>query len=834
MSLPNNVTGLTVSFDSYIRNGWKLIPIPPNTKGPRNIGWNKQENCLTDSSHIPTGYGVGLAHAYSGTMALDIDNWDEAKELLAAHNIDLTALYDARDAVTIDSGRQGRGKLLYAMPFGLTLTSKKITNDSGDVVYELRCAAINGTTVQDILPPSVHPETNKPYQWGGKGNWQQLPALPIEIITLWQALIEGDTKRNISNGTIDASWNEITSALSSINPECGRDDWVAIGMALQYAGKNTDQEAHAFSLWDDWSSTAPTKYKGKQDLIGQWKSFRVLDNGIKLGTLFHIAGQHGWKRPAPDVSELFKRPARSHLDIINELRQHAPDIDLSVFPPVLRQRAEEVAMSAGCDPIVPLFAGLGAVCAAVDARSRLELMDGFKVAPILWIMTIGNPAEKKSPGASPMLDILYHIEKEDRPRQALDMLRWEALDTMYQSSKTAYLKQAGSAEQVLHGDDLSNLPPVAAQPPAPPVGMRLVVQDITSQKLVRIVADRQRGVLCHLDEMSSWCDKVTDRKSAEDRSAWTRSIEGGNYTMDRVGLDNSIFVDNFAVSIFGNIQPQVYKKAVNAMATDGLLQRFIPGILREGKTGINNPIPHELTNIPEWENTIRQVYAAPTATYKLSHEAYDEYREFQGWYHDNRKTERLLESDNTFMQAYGKMEGLVGRIALILHIIENPSETIVQHQTMVNAIWFVRGYVIPALRYSLSEIASSVDETLDGWMMRHIIQLSGETLTLTLGDLRRSARRQIEHMHHIAATEALKQSMDVLERAGWVATTYDTGRRTEWAINPDISNSQANYRHEVIKAKQKQSDERVTIARRAGAKVERKIVVGYDPDTMDE
>jgi len=62
-------------------------------------------------------------------MALDIDNWAVATSLLVEHDIDLRALYDAPDAVIIHSGKPGRGKLLYAMPFGAALPSKKILHN---------------------------------------------------------------------------------------------------------------------------------------------------------------------------------------------------------------------------------------------------------------------------------------------------------------------------------------------------------------------------------------------------------------------------------------------------------------------------------------------------------------------------------------------------------------------------------------------------------------------------------------------------------------------------------------------------------------------------------
>ncbi len=148
------------SVDAYIRHGWSLVPIPPGTKGPTTKGWNRKDHALTSQASLPPGHGIGLAHAYSGTMALDIDDWDRASFELMLRGINLQALYDAPDAVIVDSGRQGHGKLLYTMPFGLVLPSKKLTSESG-VFMELRCGTTNGLTAQDVLPPSIHPVTQR-------------------------------------------------------------------------------------------------------------------------------------------------------------------------------------------------------------------------------------------------------------------------------------------------------------------------------------------------------------------------------------------------------------------------------------------------------------------------------------------------------------------------------------------------------------------------------------------------------------------------------------------------------------------------------------------------
>jgi hypothetical protein len=66
---------------------------------------------------------------------------------------------------------------------------------------------------------------------------------------------------------------------------------------------------------------------------------------------------------------------------------------------------------------------LAAVCGVVDARSRLELMPGFKVPPVLWICSIGEPGDKKTPGSKPMFEILTQLEREDAPGVSNHFLR---------------------------------------------------------------------------------------------------------------------------------------------------------------------------------------------------------------------------------------------------------------------------------------------------------------------------------------------------------------------------------------------------------------------------
>ena len=293
-------------IDTYARLGWKLIPVPAGTKGPRTPGWNKRENCYLSGNWQGN---VGLALAYSGVVSIDIDNRQEAARWLADRGIDLDVLYQAPGAVRIDSGKACRGKLLYKLPEGSQpLVSEKITIDR-ECILEFRCGTASGLTVQDLIFPSIHPETQQPYQWVRPGHvdlfdWlNAMPTLPDDLLRVWQDRT-APREPVITNPDLSADWDQVQEALNCIPPDCSRDEWIRVGMGLHDAGVKSGSPDTGFYLWDQWSQGSAEKYPGQHDLIGQWKSFKAGD-GVSIGTLLRLASENGWTRPPVDPADLF-------------------------------------------------------------------------------------------------------------------------------------------------------------------------------------------------------------------------------------------------------------------------------------------------------------------------------------------------------------------------------------------------------------------------------------------------------------------------------------------------------------------------------------------------
>lgn len=207
---------------AFLAAGCALIPIPLGEKGPRIKGWQRRENVITGAEHATelATMNAGLVHEHSGTCALDVDDFDAADAWLTAHKINIESLFMVEDAVSVSSGRFGRGKLLYRLPIDVRpLPTVKVKDDAGRVILELRCAGS-----QDVIA-GKHPAGG---QYTVKGDPANMPALPDALLTIWRELAAGETPH--TNG---ADHDRCDDRI----PEGGRDDALfKLGCALRRTG----------------------------------------------------------------------------------------------------------------------------------------------------------------------------------------------------------------------------------------------------------------------------------------------------------------------------------------------------------------------------------------------------------------------------------------------------------------------------------------------------------------------------------------------------------------------------------------------------------------------
>lgn len=100
----------------------------------------------------------------------------------------------------------------------------------------------------------------------------------------------------------------IKSALSAI-PADAYESWVQVGMALKALDwQRSDGTEIGFDLWLDWSEKCPEKFSHGV-CADKWQSFKR--SGVTVGTIYHLAQQHGWNGGAPPVGEAPAQLART-------------------------------------------------------------------------------------------------------------------------------------------------------------------------------------------------------------------------------------------------------------------------------------------------------------------------------------------------------------------------------------------------------------------------------------------------------------------------------------------------------------------------------------------
>lgn len=276
-----------MTFAEYEAHGWALCAIERGKKAPVYDGWNV--SAFPAESIEALDNGAGLLHAKSGTCALDIDHMELARPWLAERGIDIDALMAEPSAVMISSGRPGRAKLVYRLTKPLRTLKPK---GSG---LELRCASADGKSVQDVLPPTIHPDTKKPYEWkyGDDliAHWSNLPPIPAQLWKAWNDLLS-EPVRAVEGVAVQEKPIEIVRKAFFNHVAAHRvdvtdyDQWLNMGMRLH---KQTGGAEQGLMVWNEWSRTDTSKgsdgtlrYKGYLSLKEKWLTFTNDDTGVGM------------------------------------------------------------------------------------------------------------------------------------------------------------------------------------------------------------------------------------------------------------------------------------------------------------------------------------------------------------------------------------------------------------------------------------------------------------------------------------------------------------------------------------------------------------------------
>ncbi|MGJ0487009.1 MAG: AAA family ATPase [Methylomicrobium sp.] len=174
--------------------GLALVPIPPKngkpTKAPTSKNWNQPKSTtnpggyssrVEDFAHCQ-GFNFGLYHGASNTVALDLDDLEQAKLVFAeAAGVHLIDWFNDPQRFEIKSPKANRGKLLFKLPRDLAGTKLRQFKHQNKVIFELRSG-----NCQDVIW-GRHPEGGNYQFFGNPAALPEIPAVLLDMLQHWDA-----------------------------------------------------------------------------------------------------------------------------------------------------------------------------------------------------------------------------------------------------------------------------------------------------------------------------------------------------------------------------------------------------------------------------------------------------------------------------------------------------------------------------------------------------------------------------------------------------------------------------------------------------------------------
>ena len=320
---------------------WPLTPLGQN-KNPYLNGWqNKPHTSHEIQGEIDSGdcYAVGLISGpcYNepyGYVWVDVDGSSVYK---LVEKISSTSFGGALPAtLTICSGKEGRERRLYRL--GKEKWDEFIRNkyvwysDTAGEKLEILWKKHQGVLM------GAHPETDGYYTPPGLGyEWVNcIPELP-------EWILKGIQEKNERQGHPATQQTRFVGPGFAVNSRISLerdiqlaseatwalpleavddyDIWITVGQSLH------ELDESLLELWDDWSKQSD-KYK-LGECLRRWQSFSK-KGGRTLGSLIHIAKEHGW---APNENYKAMNVDDSTLDHLSEqLEEIENDMTVTAAP----------------------------------------------------------------------------------------------------------------------------------------------------------------------------------------------------------------------------------------------------------------------------------------------------------------------------------------------------------------------------------------------------------------------------------------------------------------------------------------------------------------------
>lgn len=539
----------------YAKRGWPVFPLKPQGKTPLTTHGHKE--ATTSINMIERWWdrwpdaNVGVATGKAlGAWVLDVDG-EEGSRSLTALEQELGGLPD-----TLESATGGGGRHLFwawndARPVGNRTNVRPGIDVRGEGGYV-------------VAPPSIHP-SGRVYDWL-LATAPVRPPLPrwVDLVSPralapWErpatAAPEPRPARAVAamvgaTATTDRARRYLAEIPPAIQGQGGHNAllWAARAMVV---GFDLDDATALALLWAEFNPRCQPPWDADDE--AQRKDFerKVLEArrtpGEKpQGWLLDDLGLRSSAEALAQVARGGQLAARLLArEVVADPRDYATptdpppppagrrDFPVHLFPRPIREYCEQVANSHDVDLSFAALPILVTAGAAMGNAWRLQIKDGWVFNPTLWGALVAPPSYNKTGPLAEITEPAYDPVPVDRILNPI-------------------LNPAG----------------------------RLMVQNVTVEALLTILAANPRGTLCFHNELAGWIEGF-DRGGKKgsrgpDESAWLSFWDAGRYMIDRKTNNESVSIPAAASSVLGGIQPGVFAECFNPKRfASGLVPRLL-------------------------------------------------------------------------------------------------------------------------------------------------------------------------------------------------------------------------------------------------------------------
>jgi hypothetical protein len=335
-----------------------------------------------------------------------------------------------------------------------------------------------------------------------------------------------------------------------------------------------------------------------------------------------------------------------------------------VLPGPWAEFVRQGAAALRCDEAFVALPVLSALAAAVGNTRRAYLGGEWFEPAVLWTCVVAESGSLKSPAADLVVDLVKARQK--------------TLVKVFRDQMDEYKRKVAESRSKKRGDDAGEV-----DEPDKPTLKRVLVSDVTIEKLAGILDDNRRGLLVYRDEAAGWLGSFTRYKGqggGSDEPNWLSMHRADAITYDRKSGDKTtIYVPHAAVSVAGGIQPGTLARLMTQnLLESGLAARIIFAMPpRRPKTYVEAGIDEAVRAAAR--KSIDDLFGLSAEVdddgdprpvlVRLTTEARQRFRAFV-----NEWGLRQFQADRERASALAKLEALPGRFALIHHVATHAAD----------------------------------------------------------------------------------------------------------------------------------------------------------------